>query len=416
VYSYTFRIFDQSHLLVTVKEDATGTETTLTITTDYTVDGVGVAAGGNVTLVDGGQDWIDASGDLDSGWTMVIRRVIPVEQTADLRNQGQFNAVSHEDALDKGIMIAQQLTNDITGSIRLAETDDPASIDVQLPPLVASKYLQVNTAADGIQLAELAVASATISYPTTSGIAIYDGNGTMTTRDLAGTDGLSATNTDGLGGNPTVGIVASGVTLARMAADSVDEEKIVSTALGNGLSGASGDVIAISPDSATGATVAPLSVGANGAGVAVDNSTIVHTGGTLSASTDGNLQVATFTFTHVSGASSTGALSFEPKLAIYMGAFDNAASTLTGRTTGFATGTGTAMCEFFSINDAGTAPTTGTDLDSIGGIETGAGGYRAAATSELNVTVFSKAAGIELTWAGTDVPLGSHQGFLVVLG
>ena len=38
----------------------------------------------------------------------------------------------------------------------------------------------------------------------------------------------------------------------------------------------------VTPDSTTGATVAPVAVGANGVGVTVDNSTIIHTAGTLS--------------------------------------------------------------------------------------------------------------------------------------
>lgn len=39
------------------------------------------------------------------------------------------------------------------------------------------------------------------------------------------------------------------------------------------------------PDSTTGATVAPVAVGSNGVGVTVDNSTIIHTAGTLSVNT-----------------------------------------------------------------------------------------------------------------------------------
>jgi hypothetical protein len=44
--------------------------------------------------------------------------------------------------------------------------------------------------------------------------------------------------------------------------------------------------IEIKPDATTGATVAPLTVGANGAGVTVDNDTITHAGGTLAVGSD----------------------------------------------------------------------------------------------------------------------------------
>ena len=42
-----------------------------------------------------------------------------------------------------------------------------------------------------------------------------------------------------------------------------------------------GGQLQIKPDSTTGATVAPLTTGANGAGVTVDNSTVEHNAGTI---------------------------------------------------------------------------------------------------------------------------------------
>lgn len=52
----------------------------------------------------------------------------------------------------------------------------------------------------------------------------------------------------------------------------------------------------IKPDSTTGATVAPLTVGANGAGVTVDNTTIEHSTGTLSAKDSLQYKKVDFTF------------------------------------------------------------------------------------------------------------------------
>lgn len=61
----------------------------------------------------------------------------------------------------------------------------------------------------------------------------------------------------------------------------VTEDKLNASVPGDGLQGAAGSPLSIKPDSTTGVTVAPLSVGANGAGAAVDNVTVDHASGTL---------------------------------------------------------------------------------------------------------------------------------------
>src|SRR4030043_817663 len=87
VYPYTFKIFSTSDLLVT-REDTDGIITTLTLDTDYTVSGAGVTAGGNVTL----------TGVLPTAYLLTVRRVRPLTQTTDIRNQGDFFQETHEDA------------------------------------------------------------------------------------------------------------------------------------------------------------------------------------------------------------------------------------------------------------------------------------------------------------------------------
>lgn len=153
-YSYSFRIFDQSHLRVIVKETATGVETTLAITTDYTVTGVGQAAGGTVVLVDAGQDWIDAEGDLDSGYEITIRRVVPITQLTDIRNQGDFYPEVHEDVFDKQIMISQQQQDDLDRAARMPQTVPVSTFDPQFPadlPDNPGAVVIVNQAGDGFE-------------------------------------------------------------------------------------------------------------------------------------------------------------------------------------------------------------------------------------------------------------------------
>lgn len=150
-YPYTFRIFANTDLRVTVR-DTDDVETTLTLTTDYTVTGVGAAAGGNVVLVDADQAWLDADGDLKSGYTITIRRVVDITQETDIRNQGSFFPEAHENALDHAIMVDQQQQDEIDRSVKLAETVEPDTFSPTLPADIADsagKVLLVNSDGDG---------------------------------------------------------------------------------------------------------------------------------------------------------------------------------------------------------------------------------------------------------------------------
>jgi hypothetical protein len=121
-YSYTFRILAEEDLQVVV-EDLSGTRTTLTLGTDYTVSGVGLTAGGSVTLVDADQDWLTSSGFLVTGYLLVIRRVRELKQLSDFRNQGDFFPETHEDAFDHCIMVDQQQQDEIDRSLKAPETE-----------------------------------------------------------------------------------------------------------------------------------------------------------------------------------------------------------------------------------------------------------------------------------------------------
>lgn len=147
-YDYTFRILDEDDLLIVVT-DSDGIETTLVINTDYTVTGVGNEAGGSISLVDADQDWLDASGDLDTGWEISIRRVRPLTQETDIRNQGAYFASLHEDAFDHLVMIDQQQQDELNRSIRFPEGEEGGTPNVELPTAAnrANKFLAFD--ADG---------------------------------------------------------------------------------------------------------------------------------------------------------------------------------------------------------------------------------------------------------------------------
>jgi hypothetical protein len=146
VYSYSFRIILNSHLKVTVKNLA-GAETTLTLTTDYTVTGVGALSGGTIVLVNAGQSWL-TGGNLTTGFELTVRRVLPLKQETDIRNQGDFYPEVHEDQFDQQLMISQQQQDEINRSLKFQETSSSSGFFVPEP--VASAFLGFNSSATAL--------------------------------------------------------------------------------------------------------------------------------------------------------------------------------------------------------------------------------------------------------------------------
>jgi len=152
-YSYTFKIFDKEDLLVTVR-DTSDVETTLTVDTHYTVTGVGNAAGGSIALVNGAFSWLDSEGDLKSGYTLTIRRVLSLKQETDIRNQGDYFPETHEDTFDKVVMQNQQQQDEIDRSLRLPETVSPANVSAELPVPEAGHFFIWNDDEDALENAD----------------------------------------------------------------------------------------------------------------------------------------------------------------------------------------------------------------------------------------------------------------------
>lgn len=139
-YSYGWKIFEAGDLYVT-QRDTNDVETVLEYPADFSVTGVGLAAGGTITLTDGA---------LPNGYNLTIRRVVTLEQATDLRNQSAFFAEVHEDTFDYLMMAIQQQQDVLDRSLRLPETITPGSINVTLPVPEAGKALMWD--ADGINL------------------------------------------------------------------------------------------------------------------------------------------------------------------------------------------------------------------------------------------------------------------------
>lgn len=183
-YSYTFKVFSYSDLLVT-KVDLDGVETTLALTTGFTATGLGEDAGGTITLV---------AGNLTSGYGLTIRRVVDVIQETDIKNLGAFYPETHEDQFDKCIMIDQQQADEIDRSLKYPETESGTS--TILPALVdrASNFLAFDAsgepiAASGITSVPVSSFMETLLDDTTAAAArttlgIQDGSGYIDTADI----------------------------------------------------------------------------------------------------------------------------------------------------------------------------------------------------------------------------------------
>lgn len=104
IFNYGFRIVDQAHLSV-VKTASNGTQTTLSLGTNYTVSGVGNSGGGQITVAPA-----PAVGE-----TITISRNVPFKQEVDLENQGPYFAETIETALDLAVMRDLQLREQVDG-------------------------------------------------------------------------------------------------------------------------------------------------------------------------------------------------------------------------------------------------------------------------------------------------------------
>jgi hypothetical protein len=120
-FAYNFRILSNSDLVVIIRNNSTGTETTKTLTTHYTVSGAGDPTGGSITFTSGN---IPASGE-----TVVIRRNVPQTQSIDYIANDPFPAETHEEGLDRATMIAQQVSEEADRSIKLSRTNTMTSTE-----------------------------------------------------------------------------------------------------------------------------------------------------------------------------------------------------------------------------------------------------------------------------------------------
>lgn len=146
-FAVPFRFLDNSHLKV-IKTSTIGIATTLALTTDYTVSGAGGVSGTVTCLV------APASGE-----KLSILRSVPLTQATDYVANDPFPAESHEAALDKLTMIAQQHEEALNRALTLAP--NASGVSATLPSAEANKVVAWNssgTALVNVTAAELSSA------------------------------------------------------------------------------------------------------------------------------------------------------------------------------------------------------------------------------------------------------------------
>lgn len=132
-----FYFLEDAHLLVTQKDDS-GVETTLTLSTEYTVVGSGVEAGGTVTLLTA----------LPTDYSLVVTRNMDFKQEVSLGSGSNLPSATLEQAYDRLTMQAQQLLEALDRTVQVALTDE--GVSTSLPTAQADYVLAFNSTGDAL--------------------------------------------------------------------------------------------------------------------------------------------------------------------------------------------------------------------------------------------------------------------------
>ena len=179
VFPFTFKVFAASDLDVIRLNSSTGVETTLVLTTDYTVTLNGnqnTNPGGSVTLV---------AGALASGFTLTITSDIANLQPTDLTNQGGFYPEVITDSLDRATIQIQQMADDLTRSIKTPISDGLA-LNMELPTAAqrANSFLAFDASGE-----PTTVTAGSSGAPATITRQVFSGTGSQTVFTLASDPG-----------------------------------------------------------------------------------------------------------------------------------------------------------------------------------------------------------------------------------
>lgn len=182
-FATNFKLLDEDHVEVYVDG------TLKTISTDYTITGVGNST---ATVV--------FNSAPANATTVTLKLEVPITQDTDLVNGQAFNADTVEQALDLGIQVDQGLNEEINRTLR-APVDVTTSFNGELGSITAEYILRVNSAGDGfeVQPPEVAAGIGTLGTQDADAVAITGGTiagTTITGSTIDGLDFSSLTQTE----------------------------------------------------------------------------------------------------------------------------------------------------------------------------------------------------------------------------
>lgn len=152
IFAVPFRFFANTDLVVQLVTVSTGASSTLTLGTHYTVTGADDDDGGSLTMVTAPA----------VGQRLVIRRVIPATQEVDYVAGDPFPAETHERALDRLTMLAQQ-GEEVNARALVFPAGDTASGEIPAVASRANRLLGFNAAGDLVVSAPASGSSAELA-------------------------------------------------------------------------------------------------------------------------------------------------------------------------------------------------------------------------------------------------------------
>jgi hypothetical protein len=169
VFAYTFEILDQADIKVFKNN------TLLTLTTDYTVSGVGSDSGGNVTLTSGAT--------LNDAVSIVL--AMSITRTTNYQNAGDFLASDVNGDFDKAYISLNQLQTGLNRSIHLADSDPSVTMELPIKADRANNFLKFNSSGQVTtsNLDDLTVESLTVEKSDNAGEAVLRVHNSATTGD-----------------------------------------------------------------------------------------------------------------------------------------------------------------------------------------------------------------------------------------
>ena len=191
VFTVSFRYLEKSHVQVTLR-DVGGVETAWVEGTQFTLSSAG-GASGTLTVKTLPTNYTPASGE-----TLVISRNVPRTQQTDYGENDSFPAETHEQALDKLTMLAQQQDEANARALVVPLSDSAADLSLPIDSLRASKFLAFDASGQPI-----AAAGTTSDFQPVSAFidTLLDDGDAATARTTLGAVGLTGDET--VAGNKT---------------------------------------------------------------------------------------------------------------------------------------------------------------------------------------------------------------------